>query len=132
MDEQGDWINKAALAAYRLINPDGPAFSTLTVSERNRWRDAYGVARAISPTIILTKTMIELSESSFDYAVCLLGIPPFEQLTISAGSYYRGIAQRLCALRGCRWIELPEDALKTRYTWIIRSPDGAVWSAPSD
>ena len=129
---QVDWIHHAALAAYRAINPDGPAFSALTQQERNRWRDAYGVARAIEPTVLTVATQLELNETSFEFVKGLLGHPPPESLTIHAGQYCRFAAHKLVRDLGCGFVELPGEALKTKYTWIVRSLDGAVWSAPTD
>jgi hypothetical protein len=131
MDEQGDWINKAALAAYRTVNPGGPAFSTLSVDYQDKWRVAYGEARSISPTVIMTKVPMELNRTTLEYAIGLLGNPPYDRITLHSCSYYRLVSHELSVTTGCCFVELPSEALKTVCTWIIRSPDGIVYSCPS-
>lgn len=127
-----DWIHRAALGAYRQINPDGPAFSTIPQSEQNRWRDAYGVARQITPIVVQIPVAADLTETSFDLALSILGHPPPELTVIYGGPWRRFEAHRIAASRGCRFIELPEGALKTRFAWVLRTSDGAVFSTPTD
>lgn len=121
----------ATLAAYRIIHPDGPAFSTLTFRERVTWRAAFGEARRIEPVVIKTDIPMELTETSFAYAMKLLGNP--DQAVIYCSDYYGYRLKEICAANlGVSCCELPGHVFITRFAWIVKSPDGMVWSAPSD
>lgn len=122
----------AALAAYRTIHPAGPPYSGLPDNERQRWREAYGVARRINPTIIKLAPSLELTQTSFDYARTLLGGIPPHMVTVYAGPYYADICRRLTDGAGCKCVELPQDIFVTRYAWALDSGDGCVLSMPQD
>lgn len=119
----------ATLAAYRVLHPDGPAFSTLDFGERNTWRRAFGEARKIEPIIIKTESQLEFTETSLDYALKLLGYP--QHVMIFCSDYYGREVEVLCAKHGFSYCELPGVALATRFAWVVKSSDGMVWSAPS-
>lgn len=122
----------AALAAYRVLNPEGPPFSTLSSWAQGMWRSAFLAARETSPTVIQLSTALELNEITFDYARSLLGGTPPDRVTIAASAILGRTVRELCEKLGCKAIEVPPEALKTRFTWILITPDGTVWSAPSD
>lgn len=131
MDEW-DRLHDAALAAYRVINPEGPPFSGLSPDIQDRWKRGYGEARAIAPTIVNPVLQVSLNEATFDYARSLLGGVRPEATTIFASSTYGREMRELGAKTGCRYCELPSAALTTRWTWILFSADGMFWSAPTD
>ena len=120
----------ATLAAYRVMYPDGPAFSSLSDDDRTKWRRAFGEARRIEPTVLKTEIPLELTESSLEYALRLLGHP--STATIFCSDYYGRRAEELCGKFGFAYCELPWQTLTTRYAWVVKSPDGMVWSAPVD
>jgi hypothetical protein len=122
----------AAISAYLIIHPDGPAFATLAEQDRNRWRHAFGVARKITPIFIVTDIQMDFSETSFLYAISLLGRPPTDQVTIYHTNYSFRAAYDLCQKYNCARIEMPREMLVTRFAWGVASRDGMAWSAPSD
>ncbi len=127
-----DRVYEAALQAYQIINPDGPAFSTLSDYDQNRWRQAYGVARMVEPTVIEMSCPMYLTETSFDYARSLVGGTPAKATLVIASVGQGKMLRDLAKSVKCKTMEVPYQALKTPYTWILVSPDGLVWSAPTD
>src|SRR5580692_9994415 len=97
----------ATLAAYRVLNPEGPAFSTLSDYERGKWREAYGAARAVTPVILKPTVGIELTEASFNLARTMLGGTPSGKVTICASSVYGRVLIELRDKYGCSVIEIP-------------------------
>lgn len=124
--------DEAALAAYRVVNPEGPAYSTLSDDDRAKWREAFGVARRIEPVVVVCSPPMELTESSFAYARNQLGGTPAHMATIYASPIHGEILRRLRDKYGCQFVELPQSALVTRWTWLLGTGDGWFWSAPSD
>lgn len=120
------------LAAYQIIHPEGPAFSTLDVEERLRWREAYGVARQVNPVIRKLSPAMDLAETTFNYARTLTGGTPANKVKIFASSVYGEILIALHEKYGCDVFELPVECFVRRYTWVIASGDGFVWSDPID
>lgn len=124
--------HEAALAAYQIIHPDGPAFSTLDVGEVLRWREAYGVARQVNPVIQKMVPAWELTEAAFNQARTMTGGTPANKVKIFASSVYARVLVELHDKYGCAVFELPVECYARPWTWVIASGDGMVWSDPSD
>ena len=123
---------EAGLAAYRVIFPDGPAFSTLAGAEQMRWRNAAEAGRAANRLVVKLSPGASLCESSFNFARTLMGGTPADKVTIVGSSVYGAELLMLMEKYGCAVIEVPPDAFVTRWTWVAVSGDGIVWSNPVD
>jgi hypothetical protein len=123
--------HEAALAAYQIIHPEGPAFSTLDVGAQLRWREAYGVARQVNPVIRKMSPAMDLNESAFNYARTMTGGTPANKVKVFASSAYARVLVELHDKYGCDVFELPVECYARPWTWVIASGDGMVWSDPT-